>query len=715
MRDVNIFDSDKTKPNSLTIEELLSNLKNYHFSGIQVDPIATINNNTRWHFTDAAHPIVVGDFLSGNYLGFDGKYFESNKDKVFAAVTEICRNVDQKIFSLEDPFITKEIIKALSENTHINELILGSYDQPYSLTKEDYEILKVSSIDSIKTYQVDEEISEVFDSKICYNVERKLVLDSSYEDLCGSTYLKIDRSLSDEEIKNIKFLNDNAKIEFKSNDFDNIFKVIKRLKELGKGNSILVDVKDYDSYDFKNEFNEYIFSHLEVLDYDIEIGVGDSEDYSIKDYVKYEKRLIEMIRPALNLSPLEKFLFAYNVTKNFKEYKENPDDKSESRDLYKVMDGEYMVCVGYVTLLEDLLSKLGIKSSHYSVNVDITLEKEPDDALVIPDDVEYATAGHARLLIHLIDPKYDIDGVFISDPTFDNEMDNDSYVHALMTPDEYNGLRIYNCLSFLGVQEMLFVHSLEEFYEKANIWMRKEESEIIESANTDLLEKVKDFKESLLEFMKTLETLDKESYEWFSTVYYNLASMDTAASNIGRFIDRMRPIVNKLNNQELESKFFNVTDIYGDIEYLQNTIFKANKTSTQKFMEKMLEFFKSIDKQKYKELSEKYKELEDFEFELELSNEYVQEFMLEVGEYIINHVNNMISGEVLMSAIREMYDKTGEFTPEELDEKMASILEYNKERQAACFPIRYQISDDGTRIPVMNENNKFDIENGLSI
>ena len=98
-----------------------------------------------------------------------------------------------------------------------------------------------------------------------------------------------------------------------------------------------------------------------------------------------------------------------------------------------------------------------------------------------------------------------------------------------------------------------------------------------------------------------------------------------------------------------------------------------------------------------------------------LSNEYVQEFMLEVGEYIVNRVNRVISGEVLMTAIREMYDKTGEFTPEELDEKMASILEYNKTRQAKSFPTRYQVLDDGTRIPVMNEDNKFDIENGLSM
>ena len=39
----------------------------------------------------------------------------------------------------------------------------------------------------------------------------------------------------------------------------------------------------------------------------------DAEIYTYEEYYKFEKVLFEMIRPALNLSPFEKYLYAYNI------------------------------------------------------------------------------------------------------------------------------------------------------------------------------------------------------------------------------------------------------------------------------------------------------------------------------------------------------------------------------------------------------------------
>ena len=62
-----------------------------------------------------------------------------------------------------------------------------------------------------------------------------------------------------------------------------------------------------------------------------------------------------------SINTLNMMLAGYHFNaKKYKEYKENNDKKEQSRNLYDILDGEYMVCVGYATLLGDLLNKLGI-------------------------------------------------------------------------------------------------------------------------------------------------------------------------------------------------------------------------------------------------------------------------------------------------------------------------------------------------------------------
>jgi hypothetical protein len=45
-----------------------------------------------------------------------------------------------------------------------------------------------------------------------------------------------------------------------------------------------------------------------------------------------------------------------------------------------------------------------------------------------------------------------------------------------------------------------------------------------------------------------------------------------------------------------------------------------------------------------------------------------------------------------------------------VEETLDQIIEYNKKRQAVCFPTRYRILDDGTKVPIANENNKFELD-----
>jgi len=104
------------------------------------------------------------------------------------------------------------------------------------------------------------------------------------------------------------------------------------------------------------------------------------------------------------MSPFEKYLAIYDIVKNFKQYNKRPDDilLQESRNLYMILNNNYMVCAGYARLLETLLKRIGI---------DATFLISP----TYRDDIQ-----HAIVALKIKDEKYNLDGVYLSDPTDDN-------------------------------------------------------------------------------------------------------------------------------------------------------------------------------------------------------------------------------------------------------------------------------------------------------
>ena len=92
----------------------------------------------------------------------------------------------------------------------------------------------------------------------------------------------------------------------------------------------------------------------------------------------------------------------------FKEYKECEKDKSEARNLYKILDNEYMVCVGYAKLLSDLLSKLNINNTTLGITIDVSYENEKVDII----------ACNVLLLFQLYGYSYRCSCGFCDDSTF---------------------------------------------------------------------------------------------------------------------------------------------------------------------------------------------------------------------------------------------------------------------------------------------------------
>ena len=128
--------------------------------------------------------------------------------------------------------------------------------------------------------------------------------------------------------------------------------------------------------------------------------------FPLNRIIEDEKRLNLAVKELneSDLSPLEKFIAVYDIVNYFKPYKEEDvkhvnGEFSLSRCLHQYLDSNYMVCAGYADLLSNLCKRIGIESSYY------------DFGIVRKD------TSHARCYIHLKDPKYNIDGYYITDPT----------------------------------------------------------------------------------------------------------------------------------------------------------------------------------------------------------------------------------------------------------------------------------------------------------
>lgn len=480
-------------------EILKSQLEDFKINKISLDG-TLIYPDKRILMCDSSQPMsYVDSIFLKKTLCIAKEYFAKNTQSVLDTIIFICSNTKESKLILNDTvLINDEIIDAILNNPNLEEVTLGNEDDKFILTVDLYNKFKNSNIKCVKTDLIDEELREEFDPLIGYNTRRNLIGYDNYDALIKNTSKSIKVPLNEEELFYLKFINSSSEITIKHVDYDNVFKIITRLRDCGHKGKISISITD------KNLLNNYIFSNMHKVKYfdDVEVFLH-GQTIDLVDYVKYEKKLLDLIMPAVNLSPFEKYLFAYNVTKKFKKYNENNADKRSARDLYQIFDSEYMVCVGYSNLLGDLLDKLGIENYRDSVLIDIGLDQIPNEDKPLPDyiydektsdlkELKTISVGHDRRKIHLVDPKYGINGYYFTDPTWDNVMEHDAYNHALMTEEEYISLDRYNHYdSINSTRELFFIHSLEEFYFKINFYLDRESKKTEEDVLKHLLDVLK--------------------------------------------------------------------------------------------------------------------------------------------------------------------------------------------------------------------------------
>lgn len=236
----------------------------------------------------------------------------------------------------------------------------------------------------------------------------------------------------------------------------------------------------------------------------------------------------------LNMSPLENIMCVYDVVRN-RVYKTEEEDESmlKSRDLSDVLLGDKIVCVGYANLFAALLTYMGIENRTVSLS----------------DKFDEASPGHERNCIYVVDPKYDVDGVYYFDATWDSKKNNAdknmfrrynffaktrNYMDYVC-PYKDNYLTVYNGL-YEGAKLMLDDKSsstIHDYLTSMNYVLgitHKDKLDVIDcyNGNFDKDKILNDLKDSLSKFnkplyadtyIKLLNNVRKKEYYYFNYPY----------------------------------------------------------------------------------------------------------------------------------------------------------------------------------------------------
>lgn len=263
----------------------------------------------------------------------------------------------------------------------------------------------------------------------------KYRLENYYEYLFLYVYVNIESSIesklsnwdevfsSIEESNNMFEVNKNEYyedgLEYLKNNFDNILDKTCNF-------SLYFDNCDYLEFIKKNPIllgkNIILNENLSITDTDklIELLIkydgmldkihvyleGNSDCISLLKCAEVMDKIRDIALPIkkLNLSPIETVMYTYDKIRYRIYEREGIDDlPSKSRDLSEVLFGEKIVCLGYANIFSAVLNYLGILSKVVKLS-STTLIK-----------------GHARNLVYIKDSKYDIDGVYYFDLTWDSK------------------------------------------------------------------------------------------------------------------------------------------------------------------------------------------------------------------------------------------------------------------------------------------------------
>lgn len=170
--------------------------------------------------------------------------------------------------------------------------------------------------------------------------------------------------------------------------------------------SEMLDITDYDKLmELMNKYNDIADKIYVSL-------TGNTNYVSLLDCYKTMSAIKQQSDDIkqLGLSPMETIMYVYDQVRNRVYTFENEGESCfKSRDLSEVMFGDKIVCAGYANVFHVLLHYIGI-----------------ENLVVLLTERNNPKSGHARNVVYVKDDKYDIDGVYYFDPTWNSKRKNET-------------------------------------------------------------------------------------------------------------------------------------------------------------------------------------------------------------------------------------------------------------------------------------------------
>ena len=395
------FDVHKIEDFSMFLQEIapIINFINFGYDASR----KTANGTYIYKKTSKEMPYTYKfDIMDLNIFYVDKEFYKENEKGVKKVLLDVIKNTKSSEFSIgNSELIDDEIIDALASNHNIKKY---EFHDGYTISKEYISKLKQNpNIEQINVSKVEDDIKFIYD---------RVVNAGNQNDICGLSvasinklserddelYYSVNRDYSDEELDDLRKLVQIYPIQeiriyfYNKTQMDKILEIFKDSKvSINYGRSFSIDevkkIENYENVVFSDGGNKYTPTQVrrreEILDL-----------------------IINEVREQ-DLSSLEQYMYLYNTVKLFKEYKESNENKQLSRVSEYILDNDYMVCVGYASLLNELVERLdnpNIRTTTFSLDVGDKGEKK---------------SGHKRVLVNIKDDKYNVDGIYISDPTWD--------------------------------------------------------------------------------------------------------------------------------------------------------------------------------------------------------------------------------------------------------------------------------------------------------
>ena len=387
---------------------------------------------------------------------------------------------------------------------------------------------------------------------------------------------------------NLRYLKENSIIKISSLTDESIEEErltliqdkLKQLNSLGKKFNVKFKVE-------KRSIYNKLFKNLSLDNLNIIIE-NDLYEYSENEYKKEDAKLENLVSNIKNseLSPFEKYIAVYNIVKNIKPYKENTENAEESRYLRYILDNEYIVCVGYAKLLIELLDKVGINACEYSVSVDTSYDK----GFTLEEKV-VDLAGHARVIVNIDDDKYKIHGLYLSDPTWDNNLDKNFFNNVLLT---FDSMQISNRMfTYARYNPILDIHSFKEYNDQINFLLKRKLEDIdlyLYAFNKD-----EPFPKKLIiayedVAKKILNTINCDSK--YNHFIKKLSTCEVEKDYIDFYTEMGHYLLNRINKEyDKKAIFIANKEVIKALSKKDNDLDNIDKTTQDDFYERDTKFF----------------------------------------------------------------------------------------------------------------------------